>query len=142
MDEIKIRPLKRKDRKTLTDLLRKLADKIGANGITNLIVSDASGDRQDGATADNKVKMDVFTRTGVELLKQMLDLLEEDVALWFADLAGLKKEELDDAPFDFEANVIDQIVSSKEIGDFFTHAWRAYSAMKTYAGQAKMEKAK
>lgn len=135
--EITIRPLKRKDRKTLTNLIRKFADQVGPNGITNLIVSDISGDKPEAPETERD---DVFIKIGIELLKKMLDLLEDDMAAWFADLTGIKKEDLDEAPFDFEANVIDQIVSSKEVGDFFTHALRAYNKMKEYGRQAKTEK--
>jgi len=140
MDELKIRPLKRKDRKIMTGLLRKLADNIGDKGITKIIVSDAPDDSAKNIKADDSEKLNAFAKVGVELLKQMLDLLEDDLAVWFADLAGIKKEDIDEMPFGFEANIIDQIVSSEEVGDFFMHALRASSRIKEYGRQAKILK--
>lgn len=139
-NKIRLRALKRKDRKTITILLRKLADKIGTNGITNIIISDVSGTQAAPPEENNADKMAVFTKIGIELLKQMLDLLDEDIAVWFADLAGMKIEDLDDAPFDFEADIIDQLISSPEVGDFFMHALRAFSWMKEYGRRARTEK--
>jgi hypothetical protein len=136
--EIKIRQLTRKDRKTLTTLIRKLVDKIGSKGITNLIVSDPV--LPDGETA--KDSSDVVTGIGVALINQMIELLEDDVTVWFKDLTGTTDKSDDDLPFDFEANVINQLISSEEIKDFFTHALQAFNKMKEYAGQVKNEKTK
>ena len=136
--EIKIRPLSRKDRKTLTILIKKLADKIGSKGITNLIVSDPV--LAEGKEA--KDNSEVVTGIGVALINQMIELLEEDVTVWFKDLTGTQDKSDDELPFDFEANVVKQLIESEEIKDFFTHALQAFNKMKEYAGQVKNEKTK
>lgn len=119
----------------MTALIRKLAEKIGANGLTNIIVSDVSGDKSKKTESD---KVDVFTKIGVEILKQMLDLLEDDISVWFADLIGKKtKEEFDEMAFDIDPIIIEQLIESKEINSFFMHALRAFNKMKEFAGQAK-----
>lgn len=136
--EIKIRPLKRKDRKTLTAMIKKFAEKVGANQLFNLITSDPTTPK----AAETKNADDVFTRVGIELVKQMIEVLDDDMAIWFADLIGKTKEEFDDMPFSVEAIIIEQLTEAKEIEDFFIHASHAFSRMRGFAGQAKTETAK
>lgn len=129
IEEIKIRELKRKDRKTVAAMIKKLADKVGTNGLLNIIVSDPSS-----TTTDTPVKKDdVFTRIGVELIKMLLDVLEDDVAAWFSDLIGKSPEEFDEMPFDVEMIIIEQLMEAQEANSFFTRALRAYSKIKTFA---------
>jgi hypothetical protein len=126
-EEIKIRPLKRKDRKTVAAMIRKLADKIGKNGLLNIIVSDPAAAAKENTATE---KGDVFTRIGIEIVKQMLDVLEDDVAKWFADLIGKTPEQFDDLPFDVEVQIIEQLANSEEIGSFFTGALRVFNKIK------------
>jgi hypothetical protein len=139
--EIKIRKLKYKDRKTLSALIGKLADKIGTKGITDIIVSDISGVTDDEKTVPDKNA--VFVKIGVELLDRAFKFLENDVREWFSDLIGIDKEKFnDDMPFDIEMIIIEQLVEAKEINSFFTHALRAFNGMKGYVRQAKTESPK
>lgn len=136
-EEIKIRPLKRKDRKTVAAMIRKLADKIGVNGLTNIIVADsgvAPGENQ------GPQKSDIFTKIGVEIIKQLLDVLEEDVSAWFADLIGKTPDEFDEMPFDIEMNIIEQLANSEEANSFFTRALRVFNKMKKFAPQQSTAK--
>jgi len=131
--EYKIRPLIRKDRKVLAAMIRKLADKIGANGLLNILVADPDAPlpAADGAAGSEKAaKGDAFSRIGVEIIKQLLDILEDDVAAWFADLLGITVEEFDKMPFNIEMIVVEQLMEAPEANDFFSGALRAYNKMK------------
>jgi hypothetical protein len=131
-EEIKIRPLIRKDRKLLTAMIRKLADKIGTAGLMNIIVSEPAG--VPGGDSKPKPKEEnVFTRVGIEIVKQLLDILEEDVSAWFADLVGRSPDEFDKLPFDVDMIIIEQLANSEEANSFFMRASRVLNKMKTFA---------
>ena len=126
-EEIKIRPLKQKDRKTVAAMIRKLADKIGTNGLMNLIVADTDAVKTE---KQEPQKTDVFTRIGIEIVKQLLDVLEDDVSAWFADLIGKTPEEFSEMPFDIEMNIIEQLANSEDANSFFTRALRVFNKIK------------
>ena len=126
-EEIKIRPLKQKDRKTVAAMIRKLADKIGTNGLMNLIVADTNAVKTE---KQEPQKTDVFTRIGIEIVKQLLDVLEDDVSAWFADLIGKTPEEFSEMPFDIEMNIIEQLANSEDANSFFTRALRVFNKIK------------
>jgi hypothetical protein len=136
-EEIKIRPLKQKDRKTVAVMIRKLADKVGTNGLMNIIVADTDAKKTDAKTPQ---KSDTFTRIGVEIVKQLLDVLEEDVVAWFADLIGKTPEEFAEMPFDIEMNIIEQLTNSEDANSFFTRALRVFNKMKKYAPESLTKK--
>ncbi len=123
MSELKIRQLTRKDRVTLTELIRKFMSISGDNSLSQLIVADetTSGEK------DAEESIDQMSAFGVEILKNLLAVIEEDVSAWFADLLGMKKEEYDNGPINIELVVIDQIISSMESVGFFSQASALYS---------------
>jgi hypothetical protein len=140
-DEIKIRTLKRKDRKTVAAMLRKLADKIGSNGILNIISSEKKSDKADeNAAADSADAGKVFAKIGIDLVKTALEFLEDDVAAWFADLVGKTPEEFDEMPFDVEMVIIDQLVNAEEANSFFTRALQIYNKIRKSVTTVSTEK--
>lgn len=130
-EDIKIRKLKRKDRVVLASMIKKLAEKIGSNKLLNMIVADVSA--TETKESDEKSESQ-FIQVGVELLRTMIDTLEEEAAAWFADLCSVTPEAFDDLPFDIEIQIINQIAESEEAANFFTGASHLYSKIKGYAG--------
>lgn len=129
--DLKIRELKRKDRRVLGDLIRKLTDKIGSNELLKVMVSDSlragkAGEKETGREND-------FSRLGIEMVKLMLEVIEDDVSRWFADLLGVSPQEYDELPFDTELRVLEQLCDAEEINRFFSSALRLSSRMKKLA---------
>ena len=137
MNEIKIRPLKRKDRKVLAELIRKLADKTGSNELLKIMVSDSLSTKAE--KGEEKKDRD-FIRLGIEIVKLMLEVIEDDVSKWFADLVGKTPEEYDDLPFDVEMQIMEQLVDAEEVNRFFSSALRLSSKIKKLVPGSKMEK--
>lgn len=131
-EQLKIRPLKRKDRVEVAAMIRKLVDRIGSADLTNLIVSDSGAERAEGATAK---KDETFKRIGVEVVKLLLQFVEEDVTAWFASLLNVTVEELNEMDFDIEIQIIEQLVAREEANRFFTGALRLSKTMKQFAGK-------
>lgn len=123
MDEYKIRSLTRKDRVTLTELIRKFMSISGDNSLSQLIVADETTPNE----KDTEESMNQMSAFGVEILKNLLAVIEKDVSAWFADLLDLNNEEYDNAPINIELIVIDQIISSMESVGFFSQASALYS---------------
>ena len=134
----KIRELKRRDRKVLAAMIKKLVDKIGDKSVLNLMVTDST------ATAGDKPESqkDVFSRIGIELVKMMIEVIESDVAVWFADLLGVTAEQFDDMPFDIELIVIEQLMEAEESNRFFTIASRLSSRTRALADKFQAQKTK
>jgi hypothetical protein len=140
--EIKIRPLTYKDRKAVSALFDKLAQKVGPGGIKDVIVAgtaDSSGKQEEQSNND------VFSKIALGLIQKMIVWIESDVVEWFASLIGRKKEDFESGenlPFDVELIIIEQLMAAKESNDFFTRALRIYSKTSEYVRQARTEKAK
>jgi hypothetical protein len=132
---IKIRELKRKDRVTLAAMIRKMVDKIGDQKILNLMVSDTSQEKNEAI--DTK---DQFSKIGIEIIKLLLETIEGDVTVWFADLLSVTVEQFDDMPVDIELQVIDQIISAPEANRFFTSASHLFSKTRALAGRLQGQK--
>jgi hypothetical protein len=123
MSDYKIRELKRKDRKTVATMIRKLVDKIGSTELLNMIVTDTAAVVPTKSKSEKPEKQDRYTKIGVEVVRLMLEVIEDDVATWFADLLGVTVEQLDDLPVDIEIDVINQLMAAPEANRFFTGAW-------------------
>jgi hypothetical protein len=122
----KIRELKRKDRKIVSAMIVKLADKLGNTGVLNLISSAAPGSTQ---TPESTKPDNSALTIGIELIKLALTTPEDDVAAWFASLIGKTPEEFDDLPLDIEVRIIDQLRNAPEVNVFFSGAWQQYKAI-------------
>lgn len=133
MTEIKIRPLLRKDRKTVAGLIKKLVDKIGSSSLLTLISSDVATGKKTVASVESDTDQKLIN-IGVQMVKQMFEAIEDDVAAWFADLIGVTVEDFDKMPFDVEIKIIEQIVAAPEAADFFTGALRLSKKMQGFAG--------
>lgn len=132
MSEVKIRGLKRRDRVAVAAMIRKLVDKIGSAELMNLIVSDTGAEKTDESATKRD---DTFKKIGVEVVKLLLQFLEEDVTEWFASLLNVTVEQLNDMDFDIEIQVIEQLVAAEEANRFFTGALRLSRSMKQFAGK-------
>lgn len=120
----KIRKLTRKDRKTFTGLLTKLARSLKDDSILDMIkkgyettVEDKKS-KKDNPTGDVRV----WAKLGVELLNNIIETLDNDCAIWFADLLGVDIEAYDNLPLDIEFIVIEQLMECEEIDGFFERA--------------------
>jgi hypothetical protein len=127
MSDIKIRPLKVKDRIVLADMVKKLADKLGDNNLLNFITIDG------GAGKTEKADNSGFAVVGLRILKMLLEVLGEDMRKWFASLVEKTPEEFDNLPFGTEIIIIEQLTEAKEASDFFTGALRLYKKMQGLA---------
>jgi hypothetical protein len=123
MSDFKIRELKRKDRKTVAAMIRKLVEKIGSTDLLNMIVTDTTAIAPQNSDAAKPEKKDRYTAIGVEVVKLMIDVIEDDVAVWFADLLGVTVAEFDEMPVDIEVEIINQLIAAPEANRFFTGAW-------------------
>lgn len=130
MSEIKVRSLKRKDRKTISDLLQKFAEKIGNDQLKNIIDSSVStGDKE--LTVEQKESANQkMLEFAINLLKQIFDILDNDVKPFLADLVGCTVDEFDDQSFDVEIQILNQLVEKPEFSSFFTGASQLFKKMK------------
>lgn len=120
----KIRKLTRKDRKTFTGLITKLAKTLKDDSILEMIkkgyettVEDKKA-KKEAATGDVRV----WAKLGVELLNNIIETLDNDCAIWFADLLGVDIEAYDNLSLDIEFIVIEQLMECEEIDGFFGRA--------------------
>ena len=140
--KMKIRELKRKDRKTVAAMIRKLVDKIGSTDLLNMIVTDSTAIAPSKGAAKVVEKTDRYTKIGVEIVRLMLEVIEDDVAVWFSDLLGVTIEQFDDLPVDIEIEVINQLIAAPESNRFFTGAWDLSRRTKEFAGKLSNQNSK
>ena len=136
MSDYKIRKLTRKDRKTLSDLIKKMVSSTGDKGILSILNDTDSGAKD----VSEEEKKGAMISLGISLLNQLLEVLDNDMAVWFADLIGVTPEKFDTCDFGIEAEIVEQIVASKEISDFFSSVSRTSNTIKMFGGQSKKGK--
>lgn len=126
MTEIKIRALNRKDRVTLSAMLVKLADRLKSDDILRMVTRGAakSAESTDGKEADGSTIL-----LGVQIIKTLLDTLEDDMTAWFASLLDITVEDLNAMPFDTDLKVIEQLKSQPDFADFFAGASRLFNGI-------------
>lgn len=124
-----IRDLTRKDRVTLTGLLKKMIETVGEKSLSQIIVADEdSTSKETEGTEDSKL-----ISLAIEIFKQLIIVLDDDVAVWFADLLNMELEKYtEDTPFDIETIVIKQIIESESFISFFSQASELYKKITVY----------
>jgi hypothetical protein len=137
--EFKIRPLTRKDIRTLSAMIVKMTEKIGNAGLLNLISSEVEADAGKGESAPG---LDKTVGIGIEIIKLLFSTLEEDITAWFASLVGVTPEDFDNLPLDIEIKIIEQIKNSKEVSDFFSGASQLFSGIGTFKNMFRGENGK
>lgn len=122
--EYKIRKLTRKDRKTFTGLITKLAASLKDEKILDLIKHCYDTKKEEEKKKDKAAQGDmrVWAKLGVELLNNIIETLDVECAVWFADLLSVDIEKYDDLPLDIEFIVIEQLLECEEINAFFERA--------------------
>jgi hypothetical protein len=137
--EFKIRPLIRKDRVVLTAMIEKMVGKVGNRSIMHLISSEQSEPVEGGG--EKKSPDDVYSKVGMSILRQLLEVVEDDFVSWLRSLVNKTAEEFDNLPFDIELDIIEQIVESKWAADFFTRALRLAKKTQGFRNQLQGLKA-
>jgi hypothetical protein len=136
MDEkYKIRPLTRKDRVTVTAMIVKLANKLGDTGVFNLIKQGSAGTAAQEA-GPSTVALDI----GIQILKNLIMHLEDDVTAWFASLLNMTPDQFNECPLDVELSIIEQLKAAPEINDFFSKASLLYSGIGQFKNALSTEK--
>ena len=136
MPEIKIRKLIYEDRKTLSSMILKLVEKVGDEGLLDIIKSN----RKSKNNALSKDRDDNVVMVGVKILKALLQTLEDEVVKWFASLINVEVEEFGKQPFDIEIIIIKQLKEAEEIHDFFSGASQQFSEIQQWYNMLKKEK--
>jgi hypothetical protein len=130
---VAILDLKRRDRVTLTGIIRKLAEKIGDKSLYSMISSEMPAGTSTGTGGASNDEQ--LVEVGIRVLNKAIEVLDDDIKPWFSDLLGLTVEAYEDSAFDIEVQVIEALMDKRELSDFFTGASRAFKKMKSYAKQ-------
>lgn len=132
-NEIKIRSLTVKDRKKLSTLIQKLSETAGDHSLLNMISSQIKKAQEPATESSGQ---EDYIQIGLKVLRNLLEILEEETHEWFADLIGVDIKADEEAfvrmPFDTEALIIEQIVDAAEVGSFFTKALQLFNRIKQY----------
>lgn len=127
--EIKIRKLTRKDRVTLTNLIKKFVNISGADSLVNMASSSVTPSGAEGEESAKDSTSEIL-ETAFTLIEQMLEVIETDVTDWFCKLINVEKKDYDDLGFDVETEIIEQIISQKGFVDFFSRGSRVVKKIK------------
>ena len=127
LEELKIRKLTVKDRKTLSNLIKKVAETAEGNKqLLNLISSNVTPVNENQGSEENGENQDSFISVGIGVIKLLLEVFEEETHKWFSDLLGVTEDKFLELPLDTEAKVIQQIIEAQEASSFFTIASQLY----------------
>ena len=141
LKEIKIRPLTVKDRKKLSSLIQKLSEKVGGQSWMNLISSQVTKMKENPENDGEDTGNEDYIQIGLKVLRNVLEILEEETQEWFSDLIGVTIDEFLDLPIDTEIEIIDQIINAQEASSFFIKALQLFNRIKTYQNkQGKTKK--
>lgn len=137
MSEIKIRALTVADRDWLSDLIKKLVSKLGANEILRYMVSDNDTESAEKPEGQPKEEDKKYALLVVEMIKMMIDVIGDDVRKWFASLINVSAEEFKNLPFDTELVIIEQLIALEESNRFFSRALALSSKIKGFVNGLK-----
>lgn len=119
----KIRELKYRDAKALSGMILKITEKIGNGRLLDAISSQPAEATAGAREPENKQA--AYISMGVEILRLLIEFLSDDMEQWFADLCAVPVEEYrENAPFDIQILVVNQLVESPGVDAFFTGALR------------------
>jgi len=115
---IKIRPLVQKDREILTNMILKLSETNNEKFVflTSKITS-ATANVKSGENNTQPILL-LF----LDIFKQLYFYLADDIKQWFASLLEIDILEFEKMPFNVELKIIEQLITSGDIADFFTTA--------------------
>ena len=133
MSELKIRSLTRKDRKTFTDLIIKLVNATGNNNLVSMQPKESS-DNNDVSESEQANNILNFA---FDILESIIDVLNDDSAIWFADLIGVTVDEYDNLDFDIEMDIIEQLLEAKNFKSFFSKGSQVRNKIKSFVSQYK-----
>lgn len=123
-EKYKIRPLTRGDRVTLSRMIEKVADKAAPTLLD--IVSLNSPDGKKMSEAEMKAQQSKF---GLEVIRLLMGVLNDDLTEWFASLYDMTPEEFDKMPFDIEVKIVEQLQAADEVTGFFSGASQQFKAI-------------
>ena len=137
MQNITIRALTRKDRKTFGSLMVKLVNKTGRKDLIQMIPSVNTKDDNDEIDVVNKNGQILEMAFG--LLQGMLSFIDEDLTEWFVSLVNEIEttEEFDELGFDIDLQVIDLLLDQDGFLNFFSKGSQVFSKIKGLAGRLK-----
>jgi dihydroxyacetone kinase DhaKLM complex PTS-EIIA-like component DhaM len=120
MKTVKIRMLTMADRNRLSALIAKLADVWGNQNLLNIIQPEPEAQGNKGSGADDGKQR--LLEIGIKIIRTLIEILEKETHLWFADLVGVSMDEFMALPFDTELEILTQLSEAPEVERFFTKA--------------------
>lgn len=140
MSEIKIRRLKKKDRTTFGNLIKKLVERTNKDELINMVVDPSSSTSEDTESSESseseKGQTAEILSLAFSLLEGFLQFVEDDLTVWFMDLIGVKNiEDYNNLDFDIETTIINQILEAKEFKRFFSMGSQVSNKIKNLANQ-------
>jgi len=114
---VAIRTITVRDRKTVTQLFKKVIKVAGDSTLSTLISSEnkASGEQ----SAEERVG-ETVVKIALDVLTKSIDILDEDITAWFADLIGVSVDEYESMPINTESDIFNQLRTAPEAAAFFT----------------------
>lgn len=124
-----IRKLKYKDRRRLSDMIEKMIVKMNDDSLKKLLTSSNSDQNENDNDTESSEKEARAVTFGIAIFNSLINLLNDDMSLWFADLCGVEYNTFcEEAPFDIELIIIDQLTSDGgEFRSFLVGASRLYN---------------
>lgn len=127
---IKIRNLKRKDIKTVEKMIEKFSTKINSKQLFNLLKS--SDETINNSKEEKEVDFELLLPIFKDLLKNFMEVIEEDVVVFFADLLGMTVDEYYEQDIDIDIKIIEAIIAQESSGNFFTGASGLFKKILSY----------
>lgn len=143
MEKIVIRQLTRKDRKYITGMIKRLSERLGPEGISDLINADFVEAARDASKEQVTSKL---VNVMVNILNKLIENFETEMETFFVSILSLPGEEpftvdrLDALPVGADLEIILAIVESEEGKDFFSNALRLRNLISGWSEKLKPEK--
>ena len=140
MTKYKIRSLTRGDRVAVSKMIAKVVERAGDCKLLDLISS--TQESTSAKDADKKELAAARSRLGLEIVKLLMTVLNDDCTDWFASLLNVTVEEFNQMPFDIEVEIVKQLQEADEVAGFFSGASQQFRTMFASQKTSKEKKTK
>ena len=130
-EKYKIRPLLKKDQKTISKMFLDMADQIDDQSIKAIITNASTNGTGKKSISEEERRANII-RVFMNLFARLSAHLYDEVSNFLADLINVNPEDYDQLPIDIDVRILEQVMEAPEVENFFIGVSRLFKTAPWY----------